>query len=465
MIIPEIPSTVCALLRDKGFQAYIVGGAIRDHLMGIEPHDFDIATNATPKQVRELFSYTTLYSVVGIGEKYGTVLVIEKGIGQCEVTTFRSDGKYTDKRHPDQVTFSDNIETDLARRDFTINAIAYEPHTKEFYDPYGGLGDIKRKVLRTVGKASERFEEDPIRMIRLARFVGRLGFSPNPEAWEACKHLGHLLLEVPVERIRNEILKALETERVNGVYDFFSMLANTELLYYVIPELSRLRFSEQPSEYHKYNVMVHSILTAEMCPSDNVWLRLTGLLHDLGKISMNDERPFFPGHEVASEALARKILTDWKCPTVYIDYVCHLIKHHMDCPSYKNYTSDKSKRRYLRRFKKVELLPDLFELQRADIKAMGMAWPHFITEIDEFEVEIHRILAEVPPLTTHDLAISGHDLMALGVKPSPQMSGIMNILLENVIDHPENNNKEYLLNIVKLIIDPLSQELIRKAVK
>lgn len=370
MIVSETAQTICSILDDRGYKGYVVGGAIRDHLMSVSPHDFDISTDATPSMMEIIFKDPE-FRVVGIGERFGTMLVIQNGVGMCEVTTFRNDGKYSDGRHPDQVTFSNSLDEDLSRRDFTINAIAYDPLTDIIYDPYGGVDDIEHKIIRTVGKASDRFEEDALRMMRFARFIGRLGFTPDNEAWDACRNLGHLLLNTPKERIREELLKALTVERVNGVYDFFVALEETGMLYYIIPELSRMAHSEQPPEYHKYNVFVHSILTAEHCPSDNVWLRLTAVFHDLGKISMNTERPFFPGHEVASEALTRKIMRDLKCPTTYIDYVCHLIKHHMDCPSYKNYKSDRSIRRYLRRMDKTELLPDLFELQRADIKSMG----------------------------------------------------------------------------------------------
>ena len=450
MIIPETVQTVCSKLDNQGYKAYVVGGAVRDQFMGITPHDFDITTDAVPSTVAIMFREPE-WRVVGIGERFGTMLVIQGGVGLCEVTTFRSDGEYSDSRHPDQVTFSESLDEDLSRRDFTINAIAYNPLTEQYRDPYGGINDITNGIIKTVGVPVDRFTEDPLRMIRFARFKGKFGFNHDDETWRACRNLSHLLLKIPKERIREEILKALSDTRVNAVCDFIDALDYTGMLYFIIPELSRQRFVTQPSEYHKYDVLTHSTLVAELCPPDNVYLRLAGLFHDLGKISMNEEAPYFPGHEVASEALTRKIMQELKFPTVYIEYVCHLVSRHMDCSNYKNYKTERSIRRYLSKFGNTELLPDLFTLQRADINGRGVAREELLTAIAIFESASKDVIVSEPSLTTRDLSVNGHDLMnELGMKPGPLIGEVIEHMLQHVIDHPDDNIKEQLLNIARL---------------
>jgi len=321
-------SAVCRILKDNGFGAYIVGGAVRDAIIGTPIADMDVATNATPKQVIKVFEKGG-FRVFPVGEKFGTVQV-ECFQSLVEVTTYRSEGKYTDKRHPDCVKFETELVKDLERRDFTINAIAYDPVSYEVIDPFDGQKDIENGVIRAVGNPEERFREDPLRMLRMCRFAGKLGFVVESKTLQASRILHKLITEIPMERVKDELFKLLQVENLTFSWNY---LKNSRLLHDILPELASLEGVEQPREYHRYDVLTHSFLTAQGIPCNEArllrfrntpLLRLAGLLHDVGKTKVNPTPPYFPDHIKDGIKIVRKICKRLKLSNkerVYLEFM------------------------------------------------------------------------------------------------------------------------------------------------
>jgi tRNA nucleotidyltransferase (CCA-adding enzyme) len=436
--IPQAVLTVCNTLRDNGYQAYIVGGAVRDSLRGEVPGDWDVATDAIPTQVMLLFPKT-----IPTGIKYGTVTVILSGTS-IEVTTFRSDGIYRDARHPDDVSFSTSIEEDLKRRDFTVNAIAYDPWTKEFIDPYGGRRDLKRRLLKTVGDPKERFTEDALRMLRFFRFLATLGFRPHRKTLESIQP--PLIRQISPERIRDELNKLLLAELPGPT---LLSMHRVGLLEEILPEVARGDGITQGS-YHRFDVLRHSLHTV-----DNALPRLdarwAALLHDVAKPVTRTEDAsgiHFYGHDAEGEKLTRAILTRLRYSKQFTEKVALLVRWHM-FPVHAHST-DKALRRFIRKVGKDNVL-DLVELRRADILALGRqttheSWINWQTLKDRL-VEITDSDAT---FAVSDLAVNGHDVMvALGLPPGPEVGSALEWLLEKVVDEPKLNQREKLLDLLQ----------------
>lgn len=445
--------TVCIILHEAGFEGYLVGGAVRDFVIGTTSHDVDIATNATPDEVSKLFQ-SKGWKVVPVGEKYGTVQVGSAYTLPIEITTYRSEGKYSDKRHPDNVKFEKDLIKDLERRDFTINAMALDPLTLGYWDaeryiskiidPFSGRKDIKNMLIKAVGDPETRFEEDPLRMMRMCRFSGKLGFTLEKRTLEASKKLHALIYKIPAERVRDELLKILQVE--NFGYSW-SYLRQSKLLDSILPEVTALKKVNQPKVYHKYNAFTHTFMTVLSIPREKPLLRLAAMLHDIGKIMRSmTPPPYFPDHISCGLKLLDNIVFRLRLSNEEEDYIRFMVQHHMDIFNLLPHTSKRSMRRYLVTIgDKIKWLDDLFLLIKADIKATGYDKREWIVEVNFYRDLLDRTLNEKPPLTKNDLAINGHDLMALGITPSPLLGKIQDELLYEVVGNPELNTRKYLL--------------------
>jgi tRNA nucleotidyltransferase (CCA-adding enzyme) len=436
--IPQAVLEICGTLKDNGYQAYLVGGAVRDSLRGEAPGDWDVATDALPSKVLSLFPKT-----IPTGIKYGTITVILQGL-PVEVTTFRADGVYQDARHPADVSFSISIEEDLKRRDFTVNAIAYDPWAKEFIDPYGGRRDLKRHLLRTVGDPKERFTEDALRMLRFFRFQATLGFRPHRKALEAIQP--PLIRKISPERIRDELSKLLLAELPGPT--LFSM-HNVGLLGEILPEVARGDGITQGS-YHRFDVLRHS-LHAMDSTLPRLDLRWAALLHDVAKPMTRIEDAngiHFYGHDVEGEKIARAILTRLRYSNQFIKKVALLVHWHM-FPVHAHST-DKALRRFIRKVGKDNVL-DLVELRRADILALGRqttygSWINWQTLKDR----LAEIMDSDATFVVSDLAVDGHDVMTtLDLPPGPEVGSALEWLLERVIDEPKLNQREKLIDLLQ----------------
>jgi tRNA nucleotidyltransferase (CCA-adding enzyme) len=431
----EIPRPVIEVmdrLEKAGFQAYLVGGSVRDMLLGREPKDYDIATDATPDQVKPLFP-----KVIPAGEKYGTVTVLN-GI-PIEVTTFRKDGRYLDGRRPESVDFSDSLEEDVKRRDFTINALAM---TKEgvLKDPLDVQRDIWLEHIHCVGDPNERFNEDALRMMRAIRFACQLGFSISAPTYYAIRRNARLISNVSWERIRDELAKILLSERpCMGI----SLLGTSRLMQYIIPELSDCVGFDQHSEHHDKNVMAHIIETVGWTPN-RLNVRLAALLHDVAKpktFTLVDGEGHFYGHHLEGEIMAREILNRLRFDNHTIGTVCTLVREHM---SRYDFLRPRNTKRFINRVG-IDNLEDLFDLQIADIKAS--APPHDFSMVLALKEDCQRILNEKEPLTVKDLAINGHDLCEWGMTPGKEMGAMLKRMLECVLEDPSVNTREGLKKV------------------
>ena len=439
----RIPTVVKELARDfraAGYQCYLVGGAVRDILLGRPHTDYDVATDAVPSQVMPLFR-----RVIPTGIKHGTVTVLYKGT-TFEVTTFRTEAGYSDGRRPDSVSFAPSIQEDLARRDFTINAIAVNLHTERAEDPHDGRGDLKRRLIRAIGDPGERFHEDGLRPLRACRFAAQLGFTVDAPTLAAIPAALDVLSRVSAERVRDEILKILESP-VPSVG--FALMKDTGILSVVLPELLEGVGVAQGS-LHCYDVFWHSLHACDAAPAQSVVLRLAALLHDVGKPrtrgSAPDGRPTFHGHEKVSEELTRAILERLRLPNAVIKDTAHLVAHHMF--NYQEEWSDSAVRRLVSRVGEGTI-KDLISLRRAD--QIGMCAGNaavFPQGLSDFAHRVDSVLGADRALTISSLAVNGRDIMErLGLPPGPKVGVILQELLQSVLEDPALNEKEKLLEI------------------
>ena len=432
--IDPAAAAVCAALREHGHEAYLVGGALRDLLRGAAPKDWDVATSALPDQVLGIFP-----RVIPTGVKYGTVTVLQ-GEAKIEVTAFRSDGAYSDGRHPDRVVFGASIEADLARRDFTINAMAYDPVDRRLVDPFGGRQDLRRKILRTVGPPADRFTEDALRMVRYFRFLAVLELRPDSETVQAMRP--SLLALVSPERIRDEMNKLLPAAKpVPGLQG----MADAGLLAEIVPELLAGQGLTQGS-YHRHDVMRHAFLAVEAIRPVLV-PRLAALLHDVAKPSTRREDGqdvHFYGHDAAGAAMAEGILSRLRYPNDLTERITGLIRLHMfQLPIHP---TGAALRRLLRKAGGPEPLRDLVELRRADIVATGRSYGQAAQVWRELKARVEEVIAAGAAFSLGDLAIGGDEVMRLlGVGPGPEVGRILNRLLEMVLEEPALNTREKLL--------------------
>lgn len=462
---------LCAYLRVKGYEGYIVGGRARAEFTHEPIHDIDLATNATPDQIKEVFKegmcidtkkefnnpyipYPTNYflhihNVVPTGEKFGTITVVA-GLHPYEITTYRSEGKYLDKRHPETIQWETDLVKDLSRRDFTINAMAIDPTNYcQIIDPFKGREDIKNEIIRCVGEPDERFGEDRLRMLRTIRFAGKLNFRIDDETFHSIKRNHSFISEISAERIRDELLKMMET---NNPYFCLEYLNQTGLLNDILPEVAKLKDITQPSRHHQYTVMYHLFEVVRFLPKEKPLLRFAGLMHDIGKVEVNpNPPPCFPAHAMLSEKLLMPILERLKFSTEDSEYIRYIVATHMDFFNVidsRQTITKRTGRRFLASHR-LDLMDDYFDFVRADINGTGMKIPPYLQEVDDFEKFLHVILEEKPPLSKKDLAINGNDIMALGIPPSPKIGEIQDFLVNAVIFDPSLNNREKLLELAK----------------
>ena len=438
--LPDNIVQVLDALEAAGYPSWVVGGAVRDLLLDRPVHDYDIATAAHPEEVAAVFAGDTCE----LGVRFGTTGVFSGG-ALVEVTTFRCEGSYTDYRHPDDLSFSERIEDDLARRDFTINALAYHP-ARGLLDLFGGTADLKDRLIRCVGVAAERFTEDPLRILRCWRLAAQLGFSPEPATREASISAAPLLRHISAERIRDEFCKMLLADpRI-----FLTM--PQEILGQFLPELVTMLQTPQNTPYHQYNVGEHCIVACTLTPPD-LRVRLATLFHDVGKpkarFHREDGIDHFYRHPLYSAEITRDLMRRLKFPRRLTDEVCALVLQH----DRQVGSSDASIRRAVASVGEG-LFDALLQVKYADAASVAADYQEARTaSVHEIERRYHELQdAEQLIHSTHQLAIGGHDLMELGMKPGPEMGRILNTLLEEVIENPELNTKEILLKRARKLL-------------
>jgi putative nucleotidyltransferase with HDIG domain len=425
-----------ARLRERGARAYLVGGTVRDVLLDRRGDaTLDVATSLTPDEVTARFT-----RVAPIGVAHGTVLVVEPGFA-LECTTFRREGGYADARHPDHVTFTDDPLADLARRDFTVNAMAFDPASGELLDPHGGARDLERATLRAVGDAAARFHEDALRPLRAARFAATLEFELEPATAAALGSANDRARLVAMERVREEWVRMM---RAVAPSTGIELLRRAGLLATWMPELDRCAGVGQ-NRYHAYDVYEHSLRTCDAAPADRPRVRWAALLHDIGKpetrVIRNGDATFY-GHAERSAELADAVLERFRFATEERRAIVHLVLHHMF--DFRREWTDAALRRWLRRVG-VDAVAELFDLRIADVLGNGLATGYPVM-LEELRRRIERLLAAEHAITVRDLSIDGRDVMdALGIEPGPRVGAVLEQLLERVLDDPAHNRREALL--------------------
>lgn len=434
MNIPQKVNTALEILHRNGHTAYIVGGAVRDSLLGRPTEDWDIATSALPSQTAKAFGD---FKVILTGMKHGTVTVLIDGM-PVEITTYRIDSGYADNRHPDSVTFTDRITDDLARRDLTVNAIAYSP-ISGLVDPFGGMADIQNRILRCVGNPDKRFGEDALRIMRVLRFSQTLGFSVEDETSDAVLRSLPLLKNISVERILSELLKTLRC--CNKEF----LLKYSDVIFFILPELMPMKGCMQNHERHIYDVWEHTAAAVAASPQDEE-VRLAMLFHDCGKplCKTADENGIdhFYSHGKLSAKTAYEALTRLKASSKLREHVCTLIEHHDFLPER---ISKSTYKKYLGLLGE-KTIRELFSVREADIRAQN---PKFLSEgmeaIETGRAKLEEIIAEDGCLKLSDLQINGKDIIKLGIEPSPLIGEILGELFGEVLDEKIKNNRQVLL--------------------
>lgn len=435
--IPEDVQSILDALASAGHKAYAVGGCIRDSILGIEPNDWDISTSAAPAEVKKLFEKT-----FDTGIQHGTVTVVLNH-RNYEVTTFRIDGRYSDGRRPESVEFTASVAEDLSRRDFTMNAIAYNSR-EGMVDPFGGMEDIRKAIIRTVGTPCRRFEEDALRMLRAVRFSAQLEFSIESNTLTSITLNSNLIGKISSERIRDELNKLLLSKHP----DRLLVLKETGLLRLILPELEECFNTPQNHPYHSYNVGEHLLKAVASTESDKI-LRWTMLLHDVGKPASKttDHRGIdhFYGHAARSVGIAGNILKRLRFDNKSTDRILRLIEHH-------DRILEPSQKAVRRSIYKVgdDIFADLLKVQEADKKAQH---PAFLQERLDRLTQVREIYSGIKQsgqcLSLQQLAINGQDLLDSGFKPGKAIGEVLNSLLLVVLERPEFNTREKLLELAR----------------
>jgi len=438
--LPEKVKYIIDTITQAGYEAYIVGGCVRDAILGRIPEDWDITTSAKPEQIKELFRRT-----IDTGIQHGTVTVMLEKEG-FEVTTYRVDGKYEDSRHPKEVTFTPNLEEDLKRRDFTINAMAYNEQAG-LIDIFGGMEDIERKMIRCVGNAEERFGEDALRIMRAVRFSAQLGYAIEDKTREAIKKLAPTLKNISAERIQVELVKLL----VSPHPDYLREAYETGITAVVLPEFDVCMNTAQNHPHHQYTVgehILHSLLKIE--PQKH--LRLAMLFHDIGKprtISCDEKGiHHFHNHPVVGETMTREILKRLRFDNDTIYKVTKLVLFH----DYGN-SVEPDMRKVRRAVHKIgeDIFPYLFPVKYADIHAQSeYKRQDKIRILEQWQQLYEEIEKENQCVSLKTMAVTGSDLIAAGMKPGKEVGDLLNILLDMVLENPENNTKDFLMQEVKM---------------
>ena len=441
IIIPSTVMDIINILENNKFEAYVVGGCVRDSILGRTPNDWDITTDALPEKVMEIFKEIGA-TVVPTGIKHGTVTVIIDN-DSYEITTYRIDGEYKDSRRPEEVVFTSKLQEDLARRDFTINAMAYNPK-KGLKDYFNGSDDLKNKIIKTVGNPIDRFNEDALRMLRAIRFSAQLTFDIEKDTIEAIEKLSGNIKNISIERIREEFNKIILSDNPKAIYDLY----NYGLLENFMPEFKLAINTKQNNPHHIYTVGEHIIKSMENIDKELI-LRLTMFLHDIGKpktITTDDNGiDHFHNHPLVSKDMAEVILKRMKYDNNTIDKVLTLVQYHDQRISTK-----KSIRRLLSKIGE-ENFKDLIKVWKADVKAQNPdLLPKKLENISNVDTKFQEILEKNQCFSLKDLAISGKDLINLGIKPGKEIGEILNKLLEEVIENPEMNDRDKLIKRVQI---------------
>ena len=444
--LPGEVELIISELEKKGFEAWAVGGCIRDSVLNRKPGDWDITTNAKPAEVKSIFKRT-----VDTGIQHGTVTVLIKD-KSFEVTTYRLDGKYEDSRHPSEVTFTADLVEDLKRRDFTINAMAYNSRAG-LVDAFGGVEDIKKRLIRAVGSPGERFKEDALRIMRAVRFSASLDFDIEEKTFEAIKKETGNLKKISAERIREELVKLIASSHPEKLLT----LSECGITSVILPEFDRELATEQNNQHHQYSVGIHTIeamkysvtFDDELTYDERVVLRLTMLLHDMGKPALKttdeDWVDHFKGHSAESVRLAGDILKRLKFDNATINRVTRLVKYH----DHRKESSPANVRRTIVAVGK-DLMPLWFKVRRCDV--MGQSTyirEEKLKEIDSFEKVYRQVLRDGDCLSIAELKLNGNDLMENGVPAGRKVGQTLSAMLDAVLEDPSLNTREGLLGFLK----------------
>lgn len=434
--LPEHVKQIIHRLQQEGYDAYAVGGCVRDTLLGRSPQDWDITTSAKPQVVKSLFSHT-----IDTGIAHGTVTVMLDHTGY-EVTTYRIDGEYEDARHPKTVTFTGNLVEDLKRRDFTINAMAYNDKDG-IVDIFGGMQDLEKHMIRCVGNAKERFSEDALRILRGVRFAAQLGFEIDEETKEGMRLLAPTLENISAERIQVELVKMLTSDRPELIRTAYE-LGITKIF---LPEFDRMMETEQETPHHMYTVGEHTIHAMMNVRNDKI-LRLTMLLHDAGKPEYKtmdeDGVAHFKMHALGSERIAKEVLRRLKFDNDTLHKVTRLVLNH----DYRMPAAPKNVRRAMNKIGE-DIFLYYMEVRRADVLAQSeYRRAEKLENLDEVEQTYAEIIEKGQCVSLKELAVTGRDLIRAGMKPGKEIGEKLNELLNLVIENPEMNTRETLLNYI-----------------
>ena len=433
MYLPKYVEETLQTLNEAGYEAYVVGGCVRDFVMKNQPHDYDICTSALPDEIESLFERT-----IPTGKKHGTITVLKEE--PLEITTFRTEEDYSDHRHPDTVKFVSKIAEDLSRRDFTINAMAYHPKTG-IIDPFSGQEDIKKRMIRCVGNPDKRFEEDALRMLRAHRFCAKLMFTMEKETKRALDEKEALLKHVSVERIRDEVNKIL-------LLNPFQIKEMTSLLKPWIPELEECKNCEQISPWHQYNVLDHTLHAMVASPVKDETILWTLFFHDLGKPACKttvEGRDHFYAHALVSKMIAKRIMRDWKFTSKMRHDIPILIEYHDDSirPSLKTIYSYRIQRGWSEEFMEKWLI-----VRRCDLLAHSSKGQQTLLMLDEFE-NLYRDCLKKCPMECKDLAITGKDIVKNTDCKGEEIQEKLVACLTLCFYQPQMNQKDRLIEFIK----------------
>jgi tRNA nucleotidyltransferase (CCA-adding enzyme) len=442
--VPSEVRAICKRLKERGHKAYIVGGCVRDLIIGRKASDWDVTTDAKPTELLEIFP-----RIIPTGIQHGTVTVLVDD-KPFEVTTFRGEGAYSDGRRPDTVEFVSDITADLARRDFTVNAIALDPDDGHVIDPFEGRKDIERRVIRAVGTPLDRFREDGLRVLRAARFTATLGFDLDAETERAIPTSLDVYKKVSQERVRDEWVKAMKAQKPSRAFD---VMRTSGILAISCPELLEGVGMDQ-NKWHSYDVWRHGMECLDACVGDPV-LRISAMLHDVGKprsraFSDKTHDWTFYDHERIGAEIADPICQRLRFSNDERQRIVHLVRNHLF--HYTSEWTDATVRRFIQRVGK-DRLEDLWALNEADVRAKGWDDAPDLSALAAIKEHVAKVIAAGDALSTRDLAIDGRDIMKeLGVAPGPTVGKLLKGLLEEVIADPAKNDREVLLGLAKKMI-------------
>jgi len=445
--LPLDVKNIIEILEENGHAAYAVGGCVRDSILGQKPKDWDITTSAKPEEVKALFKKT-----IDTGIQHGTVTIMI-GKNGYEVTTFRIDGEYLDGRHPEEVCFTEDLREDLRRRDFTINAMAYNER-EGLVDIFGGIEDLERRLIRSVGNPRDRFGEDALRMMRAVRFGARFDFEIEENTKNAIKELAPTLEKVSAERIREEFVKTIYSKCPERLVDY-ALLGLSDVF---MKEWNVCLKTEQNTPHHCYNVGRHIIEVVRAIPEGKEKLKLAAFFHDIGKpwskTTDANGRDHFKGHNELGVEIAEDIMRRLKFDNNTIKFVTTMVKYHDARPG----KSERAARRLLGKIGKENAVP-FISLQMADILAQSdYMRDEKLMNVFDLEETFKTIIDRDDALCVKDLKINGGDLIAMGVQPGPAMGQILSELLEEVLKNPELNDRSKLMEMTERILDRMRED-------